>query len=484
MASTLQFTKINFVLTLFLILIGLTSADWLSSQLTDNDYAESMPSVDLDSFDNPHFVWCSNNDGDYDIYYLSEITGMPVKVTDNSTQDLYPCLRLDQAGNAHIGFKGYDGHDYEEYYVNNIGGNFGDPIQVSFTSTNVGVFVPERSCLAIDSMGIAHIVYKYGYYEYGNWDVYYVNNEGGSFGPPTRITDGAGAINYVRPSIALDTADFIHIVFEGGTNIIYTNNAMGSFDTLKIVSEGAYRWHASLGIDSSNKVHISYAGYHGGVYYINNVSGVFDSTIVLSEDNSVNGPTALAVDHLDDIHIAYIGGVFGNTNSHELYYVYDSAGSFGDPEQITNNNEHTTDISLRIDSLDACHIAFLEGLYGSNDYEVWYTTNSEYGGICFNVNRFKSINPSYLLLQNYPNPFNSTTQIGYALSKQAKVVLSIYNILGEKVVILVDKHQPPGHYTVEWKGKDANSKQLPNGVYFCRFINNGNFATKKMILDR
>ena len=95
-------------------------------------------------------------DGDYDIYYLEEPAGIPLKVTSNNTQDLYPCLQLDLAGNAHIAFKGHDGHDYEEYYVHNVGGAFCEPIQVSFTSTDVGVFVPERSCLAIDSLGLAY----------------------------------------------------------------------------------------------------------------------------------------------------------------------------------------------------------------------------------------------------------------------------------------------------------------------------------------
>lgn len=113
----MKFKKTGFLLSLILISASSAFADWQSFQLTDNGYAESMSSTDLDQFDIPHFAWCSNDDGDYDIYYLSEITGTPVKVTDNITADRYPRLRIDQAGNAHIAFKGYDGHDYEEYYV-------------------------------------------------------------------------------------------------------------------------------------------------------------------------------------------------------------------------------------------------------------------------------------------------------------------------------------------------------------------------------
>ncbi len=442
-----------------------------------------MSSVDLDSFGIPHFVWCSNNDGDYDIYYLSEITGTPVKVTDNTTHDLYPRLRIDQAGNVHIAFKGHDGHDYEEFYVNNLGGSFCDPIQVSFTETDVGVFVPEHACLSIDPTGVAHIAYKYGYYEYGNWDIYYVNNEGGSFGSSTRITDETGGKSYVRPSMALDNDNFVHTVFENGTDILYTNNITGVFDSLTTVSVGTICWHSSVGIDSSNKVHISYSRYHGGVYYINNVSGGFDTTLVLSTANSINEITALVVDHLDNVHVAFIGGDFGTPNTHELYYVNNSTGSFEDPKQITYNSEHTADISLSVDSFCAGHIAFLEGFYGSSDYEVWYCTNSEFVGISFDNASYAGNNPSSFSLQNYPNPFNPTTIISYQLPVNADVTLNIYNIAGQKLRTLVNENKPAGYHSVLWNGTDENNQPVPSGVYFYQLTTGSDLSeTKRMII--
>ncbi|MCK4303614.1 MAG: T9SS type A sorting domain-containing protein [Candidatus Eisenbacteria sp.] len=480
----MKFKKLPAVLTLILILAPLASADWQSVQLTDNSYAESMPSIDLDPFDIPHFAWCSNDDGDYDIYYLTEPTGIPLKTTDNNTNDLYPCLQVDRTGNAHIGFKGYDGHDYEEYYITNIGGSFCEPIQVSFTSTDVGVFVPDRSCLAVDSTGVVHIVYKYGYYEYGNWDIYYVNNEGGSFGEPTRITDGGGATSYVRPSFALDRDAFVHVAFEDGAGIIYTNNTGGSFDTLQVVSQGALKWHASLGIDANNRAHISFAGYHGGVYYVNNVSGSFSSQLLLSGDNGVNGPTSLSIDDSGHIHVAYVGGIFGNTNSQELYYLNNCTGPFGNPEQITYNSEHTTQISSCVDATGACHIAYLEGFYGSNDYEVWYTTNGEYAEIPVDTYDSEGCAQSSLLLQNCPNPFYSMTKIRYALPKESNVVLSIHDILGKEIARLVDGCQRPGSYAVSWDGRGARGKELPVGVYFCRIITDGGIATRRVILQK
>ncbi|MCK4408105.1 MAG: T9SS type A sorting domain-containing protein [Bacteroidales bacterium] len=466
----------SMLLVFCFLLANFAYADWTSIQLTDDNYAESMPSIALDSYGNPNFAWGSNDDGDYDIYYLTEITGTPVMVTNNSTEDLYPCLKFDQAGYAHIVYKGYDGHDYEEFYIHNKNGDFCEPIQVSFTSTDVGVFVPDRSSFDIDSAGIIHVVYKYGYYEYGNWDIYYVNNEGGTFGTPIKITSG-DKTSYTRPAIALDNNGYVHLVFENGANIIYTNNISGSFDPLEIISVGTIRWHSSIGIDFLNNVHISYAGYHGGVFYINNIGGNFNSTVTISTSNGVNGPTTLVLDHSSNVHIAYIGGVFGTTNTHELYYVNNISGNFEDIEQLTGNDEHTTDISLCVDSLNNCYITYLEGYYGSNDYEVWYITNSEFTNISSDYN-----NPENIKLSNYPNPFKHTTTISFSLPENTKnTEIIIYNFKGQKIktfpVILSmlsrAESRGEGQYSIQWDGKNGSGKTVNSGIYFYRLSING-----------
>ncbi|NIS16128.1 MAG: hypothetical protein GWN00_35175, partial [Aliifodinibius sp.] len=58
-----------------------------------------------------------------------------------------------------------------------------------------------------------------------------------------------------------------------------------------------------------------------------------------------------------------------------------------------------------------------------------------------------------LLSQNYPNPFNSSTVIEYAVPYDGHVVLDVYNILGQKVVNLVDGYQRRGDHTILWDGK-------------------------------
>jgi len=83
------------------------------------------------------------------------------------------------------------------------------------------------------------------------------------------------------------------------------------------------------------------------------------------------------------------------------------------------------------------------------------------------------------LSQNHPNPFNPATQISYTLARDGHVKLEIYNLLGQKVATLVDKHQEAGQKRVHWEAKDFSS-----GIYFYKLTAGDFTATKKMVLIR
>ena len=88
----------------------------------------------------------------------------------------------------------------------------------------------------------------------------------------------------------------------------------------------------------------------------------------------------------------------------------------------------------------------------------------------------------FALFQNYPNPFNPMCEIAYALPTDCQVTLSVYNILGQKVRVLVDEYQSAGNKSVKWDGKDEQGQDVTSGVYFYR-IQAGDFAqSKKMVL--
>ncbi|RPI17743.1 MAG: T9SS C-terminal target domain-containing protein [Ignavibacteriae bacterium] len=83
----------------------------------------------------------------------------------------------------------------------------------------------------------------------------------------------------------------------------------------------------------------------------------------------------------------------------------------------------------------------------------------------------------YNLMQNFPNPFNPNTKIKFDIPKSSFVNLTVYDMLGKEVGILVNENLSAGIYSVE-----LNASHLPSGVYFYKLIAGNYKATKKMIL--
>ena len=85
----------------------------------------------------------------------------------------------------------------------------------------------------------------------------------------------------------------------------------------------------------------------------------------------------------------------------------------------------------------------------------------------------------FLLQQNYPNPFNPSTTISWQLAVGSQVKLTVYNVTGEKIAILVNERQPAGSHSVRF---DASG--LASGVYLYRLETDQFVETKKMVLMR
>jgi spore coat protein A, manganese oxidase len=90
-----------------------------------------------------------------------------------------------------------------------------------------------------------------------------------------------------------------------------------------------------------------------------------------------------------------------------------------------------------------------------------------------------AIPTEFSLGQNYPNPFNPETRIAYGLPKDARVVLDVFDILGQKVVRLVDGMKPAGYHEAAF-----NASQLSSGLYVYRLTAGDFIQVKKMMLVR
>jgi len=90
----------------------------------------------------------------------------------------------------------------------------------------------------------------------------------------------------------------------------------------------------------------------------------------------------------------------------------------------------------------------------------------------------------FKLLQNTPNPFTTLTTIGYDVPGEDRVTIDVYNVLGQRVMRLVNARKTGGRHTIDWNGNDAHGRPASSGIYFYRIEWAGQTLSRKMILLR
>jgi len=129
-----------------------------------------------------------------------------------------------------------------------------------------------------------------------------------------------------------------------------------------------------------------------------------------------------------------------------------------------------------------------ENLEYETDYQWTVEQTNEYGttengpftfttAAAVSINDNNALPDEFKLYQNYPNPFNPSTYINYDVASAVNVKLEVHNMLGQKVAVLVNKLQNPGHYSVLF-----NADEIPSGIYIYTIRLGNYFSSKKMIL--
>jgi carboxyl-terminal processing protease len=116
---------------------------------------------------------------------------------------------------------------------------------------------------------------------------------------------------------------------------------------------------------------------------------------------------------------------------------------------------------------------FLQGIDIELEYAIQELDNIV-GGIDTEINP-KPL--TYLLTQNYPNPFNPVTTINYQIPKTGIVELVVFNLLGEKIAILVNGEVKAGKHEVKF-----DASKLSSGVYFYQLKSSDFVGTKKLLV--
>ena len=87
-----------------------------------------------------------------------------------------------------------------------------------------------------------------------------------------------------------------------------------------------------------------------------------------------------------------------------------------------------------------------------------------------------------VLGQNYPNPFNTVTSFEAQLPRRGKVLVSVFNLLGQEVYRLLDGLLPAGRTRIIWDGNLFGGKAAPSGIYFYRLTAGETVQVRKMVL--
>jgi len=163
------------------------------------------------------------------------------------------------------------------------------------------------------------------------------------------------------------------------------------------------------------------------------------------------------------------------TNDSSIFSLANRWRSFGNisPEATVYSNEPLIFYVQGTPQIDT--LRFHLDIY-SNGHLFWQDSTDIIVGI---KDIITPLMVSFDLKQNYPNPFNPSTVISWQLAVGGPVKLSIYDLLGKEVAVLVNEKQAAGFHQIEF---DATG--MGSGIYIYRLVTDRFVQTRKMVLMR
>ena len=122
------------------------------------------------------------------------------------------------------------------------------------------------------------------------------------------------------------------------------------------------------------------------------------------------------------------------------------------------------------------------GQKGIHNVTVRASNSVGFNIVTFRVNVIWPVPERITLFQNYPNPFNSGTAIRFGLHSTSKVIIKVYNLLGQEVRTLVRSELPEGFHITVWDGRDNRGRSVSSGLYFYRLQAGPQTRIRKMLL--
>lgn len=267
-----------------------------------------------------------------------------------------------------------------------------------------------------------------------------------------------GTASGVTRAIAVDPLNS-NIVYAGG----YESSAPKIYRTTN--SGTSWSAHSVSGI-SGNIYSLAIDPMNGNIMYTGTTSGVYKTTnggTNWSSTGMSGGQTNVLLIDPDDQTVVYAG-----TNSNGVYKSTNSGGSW------TQMNEGLASLAINCLGINPGIYLFAASNGGS-----MYRWSLQIG-----INEEEEHTAGRAMFYALPNPATQRTTIHYSLDNCGIVDLTVYDIQGRLVKILVSEMQPAGMHNVLWDGCDEVQRLVAAGVYFCRLSTVDRVEVEKLILTR
>ncbi len=272
----------------------------------------------------------------------------------------------------------------------------------------------------------------------------------------------------------------IAVVNIRGHNIsVLLNDGSGSFGS-HVNYESHYAPTAISVADLNNDTYVDIIAPNSDAYdrseisiILNKGDGSFDTTVYVNSGGYPLVTFTSDLDHDNDVDI-----IVANWMTDSLSILINNGdATFEDPVQLPTGDTPASVFAADLDGDTFDDLAI--GNRNSNEILVYVNEGmaSSTGDI------FEPNMPSmFEMYQNAPNPFNPSTTIEYFLESRTRISLTIHNILGQQVALLVDEIKSPGIHRIQWDGTNSNGELLATGIYFYRLTGDNTSITRKMVL--
>ena len=303
----------------------------------------------------------------------------------------------------------------------------------------------------------------------------------------------------IHTPVGVKDGEQVNIYFATNDDTVYQVDASGNIVWKYGLSEAISAPLALQDIDGDGSVEIAAVCTDGKLHLINAAGQAVDG-FPFSSDDQLNTAAVFA-----DLNNDQSYEILLNSQTGYLYAIkangtmYPNFPARADEQSggacAVADIDGDNDLEVVFGGSSGIHVLDITGTKGRNSY--WMTaygnnartSNYEDGLTGINDARTEQFASQFELHQNYPNPFNPSTTIKFNISRAADVRLTIYNILGEKIISMDKPIGQAGQYSFVWNGTNQLNNPVSSGLYIYRItarLRNGQTfnSVKKMILIR